>query len=891
MVQFELFDAQKLQYICDNFEELEPTISKHSRHDSSTTKKQITAFLSMSETVTIGNTKEISSVVTYRQRLNKGRFFANHSYSLQGIARPIRHTVANKFYYDMDISNAHPVILLHMCSNDGLEVPHLKSYVNDRSNHLRVLSELGIKLGKTTIESCEEWAKKQYLKITNFGLDDRFGEPKKGTNEIKTYTDHCKLYMDEMRRLHDHFSKKNSTEFELFVQYKRTQGKETNFAASYMNFLMCEWENRILQKMIKSFGRQTYDQDSDISKSMQKYFIPCFDGVMIPKKSFDGVDLTYDIELVEKLIQEELTIKVKISNKSMNYILNIPIELPEYNPLELNSFGDYKLISGNPDKVYDKSTIDRWIKNNVFLLESSDIVGGDEKFKLITKHVKGGISMTGGGIQTRETYTDYHIDDTKSIVKSLNRYCNIINPEYDPELYANNKETPKTREIWNDIRMKPYLCIKANQPFTLGEYIEEKKKRGEIEEYSGIEFIPTLNPSTTIINGKDKIFNTFKGFPWVGKSPEITHNIEKSHFYHYLQKYFFKNNITQFNLFLDWIADMFLDPTHLKPYTPVIIGEQGTLKSELGKFLTRLLGKHNAITIINTDRYFGQFNSISAGRILQIFEELSEGKMTHSMKNRLKGEITDEIMLKEGKRENQKEVNNFSRKMFISNFDDVIDPENKERRFKHIVLDSSAAGNVEIITPVIKEINDENYVISFFEWIIRREYNPENLHKSANTDETNSRIIKSLPQAFKFIINFIERTFPGKIFADCDANDSYTYRFSSVELNREFRSLNPKVAEDTLKNQLAKIGVTAKSMRITSGGNPIMGYILYPPHIEESIRKLTGVNTFKLNLNVEENSDTVSPEAQMLDKMNKIRYYESEILRLKKEVEMLSLLS
>ena len=42
---------------------------------------------------------------------NFGRFFADGGVSLQSICREIRHSIAAEYYDDLDVVNAHPVIL------------------------------------------------------------------------------------------------------------------------------------------------------------------------------------------------------------------------------------------------------------------------------------------------------------------------------------------------------------------------------------------------------------------------------------------------------------------------------------------------------------------------------------------------------------------------------------------------------------------------------------------------------------------------------------------------------------------------------------------------------------------------------------------------------------
>jgi hypothetical protein len=79
--------------------------------------------------------------VTYKQKDKRGRYCANGSLSLQNIARPIRHTIAQEYYYDVDIKNAHPVFLAHYCDTKGLQHAHLASYIAKRDNYFALLQK------------------------------------------------------------------------------------------------------------------------------------------------------------------------------------------------------------------------------------------------------------------------------------------------------------------------------------------------------------------------------------------------------------------------------------------------------------------------------------------------------------------------------------------------------------------------------------------------------------------------------------------------------------------------------------------------------------------------------------------------------------------------------
>ncbi len=61
-----------------------------------------------------------------------GRAVAVKSLSLSMIRREIRHTIANKYYVDVDIVCAHPCILLNLCEMNNIECKKINEYVKNK---------------------------------------------------------------------------------------------------------------------------------------------------------------------------------------------------------------------------------------------------------------------------------------------------------------------------------------------------------------------------------------------------------------------------------------------------------------------------------------------------------------------------------------------------------------------------------------------------------------------------------------------------------------------------------------------------------------------------------------------------------------------------------------
>jgi len=61
------------------------------------------------------------------KNINYGRVSPNNALGLFSIRREIRHTIAKEKYIDVDISNAHPSVLLQLCEQNNITCNYLKS--------------------------------------------------------------------------------------------------------------------------------------------------------------------------------------------------------------------------------------------------------------------------------------------------------------------------------------------------------------------------------------------------------------------------------------------------------------------------------------------------------------------------------------------------------------------------------------------------------------------------------------------------------------------------------------------------------------------------------------------------------------------------------------------
>ena len=218
--------------------------------------------------------------VKHFQVNGQGRKCALGGVSLANICRQIRHAICEDKYLDIDMVNAHPVILQYICKMNNIECDYLDEYVEDREGCLSEMSELK-----------REDAKKAYLTVIN-GKDGI-------VSSIKGASKTLKKFAREMKDIRRSLIKIKNRQYKQWCKYQKTKKRKDNFEGSFINSLMCDMENQILMKMWNYFGKPN---DA----------VLCFDGIMLDKNK------SYDLEGCCEYIKQSLGITINLKIKEMN---------------------------------------------------------------------------------------------------------------------------------------------------------------------------------------------------------------------------------------------------------------------------------------------------------------------------------------------------------------------------------------------------------------------------------------------------------------------------------------------------------------------------------------------------------------------------------------------
>ena len=287
---YEKCDAVKLKYIVDHAEEFEGELIKPDSEVDWTLNKVVTILKKHLKKSKQGGLVKVN----YKQNNKQGRYFGQ---GLQSMPRAVRHTIAQEFYYDVDIKNAHPVLLEHYCSLKGLEHTYLSQYITDRDSYFEILqTEQGLD---------RESAKRLMLAIING----------KTITEEDAYPDEVVDFYNELLEIRERVMEFEPALVKLGKRNLKKKGRGLdNLGGTVVNLLMCDWENRVLMEMVNFFESHRFCVD-----------VLVFDGCMVRKE--DNNPLTEQVlRLCEADVEQAVGVSINLVVKPMTEGLDIPEE-------------------------------------------------------------------------------------------------------------------------------------------------------------------------------------------------------------------------------------------------------------------------------------------------------------------------------------------------------------------------------------------------------------------------------------------------------------------------------------------------------------------------------------------------------------------------------------
>jgi phage/plasmid-associated DNA primase len=231
--------------------------------------------------------------VKYVRSENKeyGRVCPEKCLGLHMIRRRVRHTLANKYYTDIDIVNAHPIMLLQICKKMKIkDTKCLEKYINERETILKTIEE------KNKVD--REGAKGLMLRIMYLGSYKKW--LKENNNKCKEI-DFINNFRIEINNISLLLQKKYKDILDIIKKDKSCN----NINSSFLSILLQTIENNILENMYLYLKSQNIIKNECVLSN---------DGIMIPTNNFN-------INILKKMsnhIEKTTGFKLEYKEKPMN---------------------------------------------------------------------------------------------------------------------------------------------------------------------------------------------------------------------------------------------------------------------------------------------------------------------------------------------------------------------------------------------------------------------------------------------------------------------------------------------------------------------------------------------------------------------------------------------
>ena len=233
----------------------------------------------------------------YSNGKNFGRLFGKNS--IQTIKKNIRGFLCDGITTDIDMRNAHPSILYKICEKHNILTPNLKLYIEDRMKCLEEIME------KDQLNY--EAAKMKTLMPIN------------SNKNIYSRSQFFKSYEKEIK-----FIQKELIKIEEYDEIKEFAKKEGNFEGSFVNHLLCMYENIILTCM------RDFCNINEI-----KIHSLMFDGMMV----YGDIN-ECTLRFMEEHIRDNTEFdNIKLCIKEHEYDISMP---EDYNPKKKESYKTLK---------------------------------------------------------------------------------------------------------------------------------------------------------------------------------------------------------------------------------------------------------------------------------------------------------------------------------------------------------------------------------------------------------------------------------------------------------------------------------------------------------------------------------------------------------------------
>ena len=574
-----------------------------------------------------------------RGKHNIGRFYPFRSLSLGSLRREIRHTLAMDEYVDIDIVNAHPVILVQLCEANGIKCDELKKYISHRDEYLQMVAdEYGV--------SERDKQKNLFIRLLYFGSFEAWARDNGvidpvATAEIATLTAEIQRIGKWLVERHTHLKKtlcstvdKDGNDIED-KGLTDEQKKERKNKGRITSFILQEHERRILECVYDYLTLQQAIPDDNA--------VLCFDGIMILKRFYRDEFL---VEM-KQYVLEKTGFDVDFVQKEMNEGFRHLLE--DQQPVEQE-------FEFEPEQVV---RFDGKFCNSLGTYE--------EKKAYVEKFICKILLPTGLYVWTEnvEKIDDFNNFTNKHLQINFKNECELTKDLKHIGSGQFTKQGIETRftEVWF--------------------------KDTNIRVYNRTDFIPRNSVFSNDDHHLKTVFNMFLGY-----NPEIQtpYDVEKR--MKIVQPYLdvvvelCEGRKDCADYYLKFLAHKIKYPHKKLPYSFILKGKQGTGKTLHFNAIANIIRKEHFISSSEPNDFFGTHAEGLAKKLIVNMNEC-EGKKTLDFEGKMKSAISEDKLTLNAKHEKPIEIMNYAAIIITTNKETPITLDVRSGDRRYIVFKST----------------------------------------------------------------------------------------------------------------------------------------------------------------------------------------------------------
>ncbi|GAQ86640.1 hypothetical protein KFL_003010150 [Klebsormidium nitens] len=170
---------------------------------------------------------------------------------------------------------------------------------------------------------------------------------------------------------------------------------------------------------------------------------------------------------------------------------------------------------------------------------------------------------------------------------------------------------------------------------------------------------------------------------------------------------------------LNWLAHQVQRPGKKIGVALVFKSKEGAGKNIIWDFVgLRILGEDLYLYCNDLDKVIGRFNSISANRLLTVFDEVSSWGGAYKSNNRFKSHITQERSMLEKKGIDPIQVRDFCNSVFTTNEEWPVKRGVDDRRYAAVEASNEKLGDKEYFTRLGNELEQPETAKRFFQYLL-----------------------------------------------------------------------------------------------------------------------------------------------------------------------------